>query len=395
MTAGFLMNVALNDAHNIRILPSLCKRLRFKKSNCRRCMEICPENAVMLNQGPTISSGCTGCGFCQNVCPTEVFRHELHTDRYLLNKGKTFLKQGQPQLSDKKKKLFVHCHRSGDQDKNSLLLPCLGRITATIILGAAILGFDEIMLTRGTCSQCRFQKGKELLEGSITASRTLLESIGFGQFAISIIENKKKEEAILSRREIFFNISNKLKTKAVSFLSHGERAIREKISDNPEYIDSKRLSPCRELFLKLHEQAGSKSAMVVKYDRDFPWGKLKIDDKNCTACGTCVAVCPTGAISKKSDNGQQILNFKSSLCNNCGLCNEACPKYAIDFEENFNLSDVLKEEAEVVARIRLTSCIICGELIKVGKSKSCPTCQKRQVWPNYVNLKRRKLLPVK
>jgi ferredoxin len=385
MTAGFLFNVAFNDANNIRVLPGLCKRLRIKKSNCQRCVEICPENAILLNRGPTISSSCTECGLCQNVCPTEVFRHEWYTDRYLLNQAKALLKPSRLQLSDKKKKLFFHCHRAGDQEKNSILLPCLGRITATIILGAALSGFDEIMLTGGACSECRFQKGKELLESSITASRTLLESTGFGQFAISIKEKEKQKVAMLSRREIFLNISNTFKTKAVSFLCHGERAILEKLPGNTENNDCERLSLCTELFLNLRKQTGSKSAMVVKYDPDFPWGKIKIKDKDCTACGTCVAVCPTGAISKKSDNGQKILYFKGSLCNNCCLCNETCPKHAINFEENFNLSDVFKEESDVVARIQLTSCVICGELIKAGKSKSCPTCQKRQVWPNSVN----------
>ena len=119
MTAGFLLNVALNDAHNIRILPGLCKRLRFKKSNCRRCVEICPENAISLNQGPTISSSCTGCGLCQTVCPTEVFRHEWYTDGYLLNQAKAFLEKGQLQLSDKKKKLFPsYATEKGQFEKN-------------------------------------------------------------------------------------------------------------------------------------------------------------------------------------------------------------------------------------------------------------------------------------
>jgi Fe-S-cluster-containing hydrogenase component 2 len=106
MTAGFLFNVAFNDANNIRVLPGLCKRLRIKKSNCQRCVEICPENAILLNRGPTISSSCTECGLCQNVCPTEVFRHEWYTDRYLLNQAKAFLKPSRLQLSDKKKAVF-------------------------------------------------------------------------------------------------------------------------------------------------------------------------------------------------------------------------------------------------------------------------------------------------
>ena len=104
MAAGFVLNVVLNEAHNICVIPGFCQRVRFRKSNCQRCLEICPENAISLNPGPAINSGCTDCGLCLNACPTEVFRHEFHTDRYLLNQARAIFGKDRHQPQAEKKR---------------------------------------------------------------------------------------------------------------------------------------------------------------------------------------------------------------------------------------------------------------------------------------------------
>jgi ferredoxin len=259
-------------------------------------------------------------------------------------------------------------------------------MTANMILGAALSGFHEVVLTKGICSQCRLKQGERLLTDSITTSRLLLESTGLGQFAISVREKQKEQEPMLSRREVFSKIFNKAKSKAATFGYTGEKAIREKLTGNFESKKGKRLSPERKLLRELLTQKGCENATVVGYNPEFPWGDIKIDEKTCSACGTCVALCPTAAILKKLEDGYYSLYFKSSLCTNCSLCKAACPEKAIDFEEDFALGDLLADEAKVVARIRLASCSICGETIRAGKDTRCPTCQKRQVWPMHVKI---------
>ncbi len=386
MAAGFLLNVVLNEDNNIRAYTGLCQRVRFRKSDCRRCLEICPENAISLNPGPIINSGCTDCGLCLNACPTEVFRHEFHTDRYLLNQARAIFGKDRHQPQAEKKRLFIHCHRAENRNNNSLGLQCLGRITANIILGGVLAGFDEAVLTKGICSQCRFQKGEKLLTNSIAVSRVLLESTGLGRFAISIKEKEKNKEAPLGRREIFSIISAKVKDKAASFLYHREKAIREKLAQSPENKTDKRLLPQRESLRKLLKQNRPENTMVVKYNPKFPWGKIKIEQNKCSACGTCAALCPMGAISKKMKDDYQLLYFNSSLCTNCSVCRAACPENAIGFEDDFALADIIAEEATVVAAIQLSTCIICGEIITAQKNNICPTCRKRQTWPMYVKV---------
>ena len=57
-------------AQDIATLPDLCKRVRFRRSNCQRCGEICPDDAISLEPGPVVSDRCSDCGLCQNACPT-------------------------------------------------------------------------------------------------------------------------------------------------------------------------------------------------------------------------------------------------------------------------------------------------------------------------------------
>ena len=376
--------MALNEVKNTRTDSGFCKRVRYRKSNCRSCLDICPENAISLDPGPTINNGCTNCGLCQNACPTEVFQSELYSDPFLLNQAKAFWVSDRHRRQCGKIKLFAHCQRAHAQDANSLQLSCLGRITPNIILGASLLGFDEFVLTRGNCSQCRLHAGQKLLINSITACRILLKGAGLGRFKINIEQSEKKKEAAISRREIFSKLYVNAKHRAVSFSNHKEKAIREKMAGLREGKANKRPSPARQLMHKLLIQKGLENEVVVKHRPAFPWAKIKIAEKNCSACGICTALCPTGAVSKKLENARLLLCFNNTLCNNCSLCRTGCPQNALDFEEEFSLTDILKKEPVVIARINLCVCLVCGEIMTAGKDKLCPTCRKRQVRPMYV-----------
>ena len=386
MATGIFLEVLLNQDHTISASPVFCGRVRFRKSTCQKCLEICPENAISLNPGPTINSNCNDCGLCQNSCPTEVFHNELHTDQYLVNQAKGFLGKDPQQIPGEKKLLCISCHRAENQDRNSLHLTCLGRITANIILGTALAGFDGVVLVKGICSQCRLQQGEKSITHSISASRLLLQSTGLTRFTIDIEEKEKKKEALLSRRDIFSNISNTIKIKTASLVHHKEKAIRKKLTGISENKKHKRLSPGKEMLLSLLKQKRVVIPIAAHYMSDFPWGKIKIDEHSCSACGICLAVCPTGAIFKEIKQEHHFFYFNGSLCNNCSLCREACPENAIDFEEDFAFAAIVKEQANLVATITVASCIICGDVITARKTTVCPTCQKRQVRPMHVNV---------
>lgn len=59
----------------------------------------------------------------------------------------------------------------------------------------------------------------------------------------------------------------------------------------------------------------------------------------CTSCGTCIVVCPYGAISKDED-GKAFVN--PTLCKGCGICRATCPEKAI-LAPHFTRSELLAQ----------------------------------------------------
>jgi L-aspartate semialdehyde sulfurtransferase ferredoxin len=55
--------------------------------------------------------------------------------------------------------------------------------------------------------------------------------------------------------------------------------------------------------------------------------EVKRDDEMCTHCGTCTAVCPTGALSIQRP--EMTVVFDETKCSVCELCVPACPPRAM------------------------------------------------------------------
>ena len=60
----------------------------------------------------------------------------------------------------------------------------------------------------------------------------------------------------------------------------------------------------------------------------------------CVGCGICLGLCPTNAISLKTNNVLTV-NFNYSRCTNCAMCFEACPALSNFYREKPTINDVL------------------------------------------------------
>ena len=54
----------------------------------------------------------------------------------------------------------------------------------------------------------------------------------------------------------------------------------------------------------------------------------KVDEEKCTGCESCIAECPSEAISMVSKKA--VVNVEN--CVDCGVCVDACPEEAITME---------------------------------------------------------------
>lgn len=57
--------------------------------------------------------------------------------------------------------------------------------------------------------------------------------------------------------------------------------------------------------------------------------KLMVDKRKCISCGTCIEVCPVGAISWDKDGKAKI---DSKKCIKCHTCEGMCPVSAIKID---------------------------------------------------------------
>jgi len=56
--------------------------------------------------------------------------------------------------------------------------------------------------------------------------------------------------------------------------------------------------------------------------------EIKRNKKQCTHCGACTAVCPTGALHIKRP--EMSVDFEQKKCSVCELCLPACPTRAME-----------------------------------------------------------------
>jgi ferredoxin len=108
---------------------------------------------------------------------------------------------------------------------------------------------------------------------------------------------------------------------------------------------------------ELHRVA-PEPADVVALPAYAPFGAVEIDTAGCTLCLSCVAACPTGALT--DDPQRPMLRFTEVVCVQCGLCKATCPEKVItlkprlDFRTGSGGARVLKEEQPFC-------CIRCGK----------------------------------
>ncbi|MBN1129311.1 MAG: Fe-S cluster domain-containing protein [Chitinispirillaceae bacterium] len=97
-------------------------------------------------------------------------------------------------------------------------------------------------------------------------------------------------------------------------------------------------------------------------DKTCPYG--------CLGYGTCVSVCPFGALSMGA-NGLPVVD--DSKCTGCGMCAKACPRNVIEIlpaSTRIIVACHSKDKGAVTRKYCTVGCIGCGKCVKVCEVKA-------------------------
>lgn len=387
MTNRLLLDLALSEEQNLQVTADACKRVRHRQNECQICVDICPEQAINLELGPTINDNCSQCGLCINACPTETFQSTIDLEQYWRDQIQKLANKQTKQSHNKS--ITLHCQHGQAADGHSVAVHCVGNISENLLLDSALMGVSEIVVHTDDCSECSLSKGVTLFNTALDHSRALSQLVNMDNLVVQLAVRPKKQlkEEKLSRRAFFSRVSSQVKERTVP-ADYARTNLLHNLLNYPQAEAEKKhhLSQRRENLRKLLSRA---KEQISEQTNNLPinhWQKMFVEQEKCVACAVCVNVCPTGALHKTIKDNALYRHYSSALCTNCGLCQEACPQEIIHFTTNYRLSDIIEDKPELVARVELTQCQICGETIPTIEGVVCTTCQKRQHNPVFLNL---------
>jgi Fe-S-cluster-containing hydrogenase component 2 len=297
---------------DLRIEQSRCLPNRYSESECRRCVTICPRQAISVDDGLRVNpERCTGCLLCTTVCPSGALEINHQFDACLA----ALRKVENPVLG---------CCRTSASANASLV--CLGGLSDEHLLSLIHSLTGSLQLNLSSCQGCRNSPMLDLL---LERLRRLSDLNGDQNGCRIIIAEDgaavQVQQERLNRRSFFGSFRAALFQSAAAVMD----AAHQTVERRSEYAE-KRVPERRQLLNRtlrnLPAERGQRIAHQYSHHLAF--------NENCSACQGCVAICPSGALTTVTRDQQPA--FIQENCTGCGLCVEFCLDQAIQLSSPHN-----------------------------------------------------------
>ena len=343
-----------------------CTRYRYRYSECRRCADACPHEAIELSdEGVTVrNAACRHCALCTAACPTEALTSREAGPIDLLRRA---VKLGTVRIA---------CTPSGQMGDETV--PCLGALGAAALGFLASRGIPVVLAGAGNCAECPHgTTGAPTLALNLDAARTMRDVIGNNAWADLTLadDGDVRADGHNDRRRQLFR----------RFLSPGGQPI------SPAGVQAVPLKAVRfarpvstagqELLQMLFEQMvgatpdpAKPTLSTLAHHPALFAARIEMLP-GCTACEVCARACPTAAIEVKESGTAWELGFRQSRCVGCGLCVEACQPRVLRYAEN--LGDNPGEKTfRALHALSKQRCSHCDRFfISAGPAEICPICE--------------------
>ena len=304
------------DSGAVKVNLSRCLRMRFNKSGCAKCLEVCPTKAIWIDdQGLHIDrDACTGCMLCSSICPTDGLSIQNFNFHAVLAKLKDL---PSPVLS---------CRVVADNQAH-IKIPCLGLLSETHLAVMSILLEEPVQLNLTACKKCVNGFVVNNLQKSLFAVAAKLMNSSAPK--IKLIEEKADLDfrPISYTRRDFFEALRHMDFPGTIGYSGGSPA-----GDQPKAYADKAVPAKIKLLNKILPMLPETLKNRV-HENYYYYIRV---DSNCDQCLACVMICPTGALKIGSNGSTGKFLFSSAFCNGCNLCAEFCLKNSIDIIKGFS-----------------------------------------------------------
>ena len=339
----------------ITFTPETCAHSRSKIVGCHRCLDLCPTGAI-APAGDHVAidpNVCAGCGQCAAVCPTGAASYALPPADALLRKLRAML-TAYRDAGGANAILLLH-----DEPHGAALIDALARHGNGLPANVLPLAVNEVTqvgleavaaaFAYGAASVRLLTRAKPRhdiagLYQTIALAEPILNGLGFGSGRVATIEIDDPFALGETLRAIAPAAGA---ARPASFHAIGEKrdvlriALRELHHAAPAPVD------------------------VVALPQGAPFGTVELNVEGCTLCLSCVAACPTGALS--DDQERPILRFAEDACVQCGLCKATCPEKVISLRPQLDFRAV-NAPARVLKEEEPFCCISCGKPFGVKSS---------------------------
>lgn len=344
-----------------------CVRYRYRYSECVRCLDACPHEAIALSDtGAAIDADkCRNCALCVSACRTGAFATVAFKPIETLRQA------------IKTERISIACAPSGHAA--DAVVPCLGALDPPLLAYLEKRKLPTTLLGASLCADCAHgDKGAAQLAANLEAVAELRAAAAPETWLpIEVISDKvapeKRPRFTSGRRHLFRRLFGRGVDEVSAAVA--ARPPAQPVVDKAIRAGAYALTEQREL---LQIVAGRKDGQPfqVAIHEALPALDITINP-GCTVCEACFRVCPTGAISITENPGDWALMFQRDRCVGCAVCLEVCQPRVLDAAAAFDLAP--DQPARTLISLAKQRCDRCDRFfVSPRPEKTCRVCSDDQ-----------------
>jgi ferredoxin len=305
-----------------------CVRYRYRYSECSRCLDACPHQAIDLSDSGAVidADKCRNCALCVSACRTGAFASAAFKQIEMLRQA------------IKTKHFSIACAPSGHAA--DAVVPCLGALDAPLLAYLEKRKLPTTLLGASLCADCAHgATGAAQLAANLEAVAELraaaapdawlpIEVVGEGPAPGA------RPEFASGRRHLF----RRLLGRGVDEVSAAvaARPPAPPVADKAIRAGAYAVTEQRELLQIIAARRDDQPFRVALHEA-LPAFDISVGP-GCTVCEACFRVCPTGAITITENPGDWALQFQRDRCVGCAACMEVCQPRVLDTAAAFDLT---------------------------------------------------------